>query len=524
MRQDVREQINNPFIGTIYEGGYGYSFSYIMNRPDYDLDMKYVASVYGLFFNHDGSGYCDASQEYIITDTAHMKKTDFISARKRLEEADVLHIKTRKRLYSEKSGKLVNETTCVTLNLRPRGFVENYDSAVRYNNILSYHYGKLPRCIFEDTSLEKADKVLASYLFANIGNIREYLLSGTKARKNLQILGKNKELSEMTPHKFKAAIKRLKPYFELKHLSKAEVSKWRRDKYQEETEENTHGDFYIVYIKNRDTEVKEDDRNNFGIIIPPENHENDPVKKDVILGTDDFAPSEKSSILGTDDLGTGDLGTDDLGTDDLGTAIISVSDNNCSKKTEYDTNTSIHPACRQPIDDQEGRQADEQINELLRETIMGLKTKSNGLIVENLLIALDGLSRRKEGFFEKLQEEKENLRQLLSMTIKAYEEYSGKGTVKNPRAYLAATFLEKLENAGLYLKNDGTDELKEKYLKWYRTYLAYTDNLLSKNGVLPPEVMQAFKVIGSRTLRSNSDPEKYYDEFRREYQAAIEGK
>lgn len=516
MAKEIREQINNPFIGTIYEGGYGYSFSYIMNRPDYDLDMKYVASVYGLFFKSDGSGYCDASQDYIINGTAHMKKADFIAARKRLEEADILFVKARKKRYSDRSEKLVNETTCVTLNLRPKDFKENEGSAVRYDNILSYHYGKLPRCIFEDTGLERVDKVIASYLFANIGNIREYLLSGVKLRKNLLIRNKKNELVEMTPHKFSAAIRRLKPYFELKHLSEKEVSSWRKEKYQEETEENTHGDFYIVCIKNREPAVKEEEngeRNNYSMDIPT----------DVILGTDDFSVPCKDIILGTDDLGTDDVGTVDVGTDDLGTAIISVLDNIYTENKNYDATTSIYPESLQRIDDRDENQDLSSINSL-KETLSTMKTESNGLIIDNLLAALQVLAKDGSGFAEKIRQKKEELPGIVSLTIEAYEEYSRKGLVKNPRAYLAATFREKLENAELYLKKDTPDELREQYFKWYRTYLAYTDNMLARNQVLPPEVMQAFKAIGSSVLRNCSDPERYYETFRKEYAAAIEGR
>ena len=346
MGMNEKEKINNPFIGTIFERGYGYAFSYIMNHPDYDLDMKYVAAVYGLFFNADGSGSCTAAQDTIIKKLARMKKTDFLTARKKLEAEEVLIIALRRASYKENSGRKANDTTEVSLNLVPKGFVDNKAAGVRYNNILSYHYGQLPRVIFLDDALEKTDKVIASYIFANAGKLREYYLSGVKLRKILRNLDKNGNLEDMSMYRFEKSIARLKPYLEFRRLTDAEVLAWRKDKYQEEAETNEHGDFYIVTVKgmpgSNGSEYKPDraysaKMNNYAA-------KSQPYATPENLGTEEDSLIVDNSNLGTEEQGTEEEGTDDLGTEEQGTAINSLlSEKGLSLKNTYSPEKSLYP-------------------------------------------------------------------------------------------------------------------------------------------------------------------------------------
>lgn len=334
---EPKEKINNPFKGTIYEGGYGYSFSYFMNHPDYDLDMKYVITIYGLFFNYDGSGSCTVHRDKLINDIAHMKARDFIHARNRLVEADAIKICTRRQNHSPESGRLMQDTNEVTLNLTPKGFVENEEAGIRFKNILSYHYGQLPRCFFMDTSLEKTDKVIASYIFANMGKIREYLLSGVKIRESLRTRTSNGDMKEMSRYKFEQAIKRLKPYMEFRLMCDAEVLAWRKLKYGETAEKNTHGDFYIVTIKNGLDGTKEEhsfSMNNYSsAIVSPEN-----------LGTAEDFRNVDNSNLGTAEEGTPEEGTAEEGTAEEGTPINSpISEKGLSSQKHYVYNKSLYP-------------------------------------------------------------------------------------------------------------------------------------------------------------------------------------
>lgn len=337
----IHEKVNNPFIGTIYEAGYGFSFAWIMNHPGFDIDMKYVAAVYGLYFKHDGSGSCTVHRDKLISEIAHMKTKAFIDARNRLMAAGVINVSARRKTYQENSDRRSWDTNEITLNLTPPGFQENDRAGVKYGNILSYGFGMLPRVIFLDESLEKIDKVIASYVFSNMGRIQEYLLSGVKLRKSLQSLGKNNTLKEISRYQFDKSLTRLDRFFTFRRLSNDEILDWRHLKHQEESAENTHGDYYLITIKSGIKYAAKGDGNIYSSNIP----------NGFNLGTEEESDDFNRSNLGTVEQGTEEEGTLEEGTVEQGTPINSLLSKEVYKQNKYSLENSLYHQNPNGVDD-----------------------------------------------------------------------------------------------------------------------------------------------------------------------------